>query len=727
MKSIEKLCENIKKSAREIVRDPVAFLREGAALGNILCVVLISLFLAESAVREVLLNASGILVFIVTAFLVFLGCEIATLLIRLLLGIGKTGRIYFYVAFIALTAINLLATGGNDKLIIIVMSLLAALSTDIFGRCVLAVIRRRGKKCLFGYIALSVSLAYLIFYGYICCTDNLGRDRVALYMNRVPNSTEEVRDGFREYLEDGNEEIATLTYGPGEEYDIRTDYVDMSNIVERKGFVEKLMDITRRKSFAETPVSGIVYYPRNTYNCPTLFMVHGAHTADVPSYLGYDYLGKYLASNGYVVVSVDENIINEMSESNDIRAILLLENMKCILAENNLQDSLMFGRIDEDRIALGGHSRGGEMVATAYLFNDLATYPENGNIEFDYHYNISSIVAIAPTVDQYTPSDHSVIIEDVDYLLLHGANDQDVHSMMGEKQYNNVIFSQADEGDRVYTKASVYIYGANHGQFNSQWGRYDMPKGLRAFLNTAHLLSEQEQQLIARAYIRTFLDMSLNGDNTYSDLLMDCSGYRKDLPQTVYITNYKNSHAIEICSFEDLLELNSLDEDGVSIRCEDMAEWKIGSSVYGNGKDEENYVLQSEWKANSNPRITVDFEAVNLDREYIAFRIKDMMGGNKNRTSGVDYSIELTDVLGHSVTIEEPTHIYPKIGIQLYKQDVLSGSYEYKHQFQTVIISRELFGEKADFDFGNVVQMNIVLNGSKRGRVYLDDIFTAER
>ena len=33
-----------------------------------------------------------------------------------------------------------------------------------------------------------------------------------------------------------------------------------------------------------------------------------------------------------------------------------------------------------------GHSRGGEAVATAALFNTLSYYPEDANIRFDYHY-----------------------------------------------------------------------------------------------------------------------------------------------------------------------------------------------------------------------------------------------------------------------------------------------------------------------------------------------------
>ena len=79
--------------------------------------------------------------------------------------------------------------------------------------------------------------------------------------------------------------------------------------------------------FAETPIKGEIYYPEGGSNCPTLIIVHGAHGAETPSYLGYEYLGRYLASNGYVVVSVDENICNDLNVYNDARAIIFLENI----------------------------------------------------------------------------------------------------------------------------------------------------------------------------------------------------------------------------------------------------------------------------------------------------------------------------------------------------------------------------------------------------------------
>jgi hypothetical protein len=66
---------------------------------------------------------------------------------------------------------------------------------------------------------------------------------------------------------------------------------------------------------------------------------------------------------------------------------------------------------------------------------------------------------------------------------------------MGARQFENISF----EGEGDYIKSALYIAGANHGQFNSLWGRYDMQAPISLFLNTAELISEKEQQDILRS------------------------------------------------------------------------------------------------------------------------------------------------------------------------------------------------------------------------------------
>ena len=59
--------------------------------------------------------------------------------------------------------------------------------------------------------------------------------------------------------------------------------------------------------------------------------------------------------------------------------------------------------------------------------------------------------------------------------------------------------------------------------------------------------------------------------------------------------------------------------------------------------------------------------------------------------------------------------------LQYYKQDIFFESYEYKHQFQTVRLTPEMFDEK-DFDFSNITSITITTDGSEEGELYIDDI-----
>ena len=279
---------------------------------------------------------------------------------------------------------------------------------------------------------------------------------------------------------------ASLDYGP--EGAVEAGTVDLTDYMSRDtgNLVGHYVDAYWDYELDEVPLRGRVWYPAEGQSCPVLFLAHGNHGITTPSYQGYDYLGAYLASYGYVVISVDQNACNMLTGENDGRAVLLLEHIGLLLDYSSQRENPLYGKIDPDRIAIAGHSRGGEMAATAYLFNGYDCYPENGAIEFDYHYNIRSIIAIAPTVDQYRPADHSVELEDVNYLLLHGSADRDVTSFQGMAQYENVTFT--GRGD--YLKSALYIAGANHGQFNSLWGAYDQTGSFAPFLNMESLLDQ---------------------------------------------------------------------------------------------------------------------------------------------------------------------------------------------------------------------------------------------
>ncbi|MBO4678832.1 MAG: hypothetical protein J5626_04105 [Lachnospiraceae bacterium] len=654
---------------------------------------------------------------VIMAALLVLAAEVINLALKVLFGAGKRCKSYFVVATFGVTFMNLVGNQLSDVGPAVLMSFLLVLSADIIGRCLWAFKKTHRGKQVFAYVGLGLSVGYVAFYLFFFYSDSFGKSRIDFYNAIDSNRAAQVSE-FDAYLQNGPYKVARLTYGPEAPKDLLTETLDFTvydSVNDRSG-MSKLTDLFLDYDFSKVPVAGIVWFPEGQKNCPVFFMVHGNHDSTEPSYLGYNYLGEYLASNGYVVISVDENIINATGEGNDKRAILLLENMKTILAENKIINSPLYGSMDEDRLVIGGHSRGGEMVATAYLFNGLESYPEDGNIKFDYDFNITSIVAISPVVDQYMPVNLAVEIEDVNYLLIHGANDHDVSSMMGEKQFNNVSFT-GKEND-FYLKSSVYILGANHGQFNSEWGRYDMEETTNNFLNTNFFLDEKDQKLIAKAYIRAFLDTTLRIDDTYASLLKDVSPYESYIPDTVYVTNYSDSDFVSLCSFDNTVNISEYGDTHVD--CTGTSTWTIDTYRRGSGEGEDK-VLSLEWEEESEPAVEVTFPAADVSKGCISFGLADLREDTEDLEEGLWFNVELTDASGRTIGIDNPTFVHHSLAVQLYKQDALFGSYEYKHQLQTVMIKPEMFGN-VSFDFEHVTGLKISFDGKEAGSLYVNNI-----
>ncbi len=118
---------------------------------------------------------------------------------------------------------------------------------------------------------------------------------------------------------------------------------------------------------AHLPLNALVWYPADAAGpLPLVLIVHGNHDAEDYSDPGYAYLGEHLASHGMIAASVDENFLNgdalfdyaglEMP----VRAWMLLRHADLFGGWNAQPGHPLAGRVDLQRIALVGHSRGGE-------------------------------------------------------------------------------------------------------------------------------------------------------------------------------------------------------------------------------------------------------------------------------------------------------------------------------------------------------------------------------
>jgi hypothetical protein len=384
----------------------------------------------------------------------------------------------------------------------------------------------------------------------------------------------------------GPNSVLTTVYGNGSdirrpEYGksvaIKTNTVDASLFFKDfKGWKEKLRRRYWGFGMDKLPLNARVWYPEGNGPFPLVLIVHGNHNMADFSDPGYEYLGQLLASRGFILASIDENFINGWivapEKEQAVRGWMLLEHLKLWHQWNDAPGNIFYHRVDLNNVALMGHSRGGEAVSTAALFNTLDYDPEDANIRFDYHYPIKSLVAIAPVEGQYKPAGESRTIKDVNYFTFQGANDADVSSFMGSRQWEHVAYSNGGN----FFKAELYIYGANHGQFNTRWGRSDVGHELGWFLNQKPLLDPADQRRIAEVYISAFLETTLHARQEYLPMFRDYRAAREWLPKTYYMSRYQDPSFQPVASFSEDPDLTSTTIAGGKISASNLSIWKEG-------------------------------------------------------------------------------------------------------------------------------------------------------
>lgn len=272
-----------------------------------------------------------------------------------------------------------------------------------------------------------------------------------------------------------------------------------------------------------------MWYPDGEGPFPIVLMVHGNHQAEDFSDPGYEYLGRLFASRGTIAVSVDENFLNGtasdllrfpdggMSEENDARGWLLLEHLRQWREWNRTPGNPFERHVDLERVALVGHSRGGEAVAVAGAFNRLPFYPDDARVAFDYGFGIRGVAAIAPVDGQYKPAGAPTRLSNLSYFVLHGSHDGDMQSFHGERVFERVRFTDGAE----HFKAGLYVHRANHGQFNTTWGRGNSGGLGNRFLNLRPLLPKEDQERVARVFLSTFVEATVRSEVGYRALFRD--------------------------------------------------------------------------------------------------------------------------------------------------------------------------------------------------------------
>lgn len=360
---------------------------------------------------------------------------------------------------------------------------------------------------------------------------------------------------------------------------------------------------------------------------------------------GYEYLGRDLARQGYIVASIDENFLNYnwdgdyALEGSTLRGWLILKHLEQWRAWEKDAGNLFYHKVDMNNIALVGHSRGGLATNMAYVINRQKKYIDDAGADLDFGFSIKGLVSISPL----GYNDMRPKIENVNYLLLVGAHDQDIYYADGIRDYNRVSFADS----AFHFKSFLYVYRANHGQFNTLWGRKDRIFPNSAFLNTAPIMEGDAQRKIAMTYISAFLNVTLKGNANGMPMLKD---YRTAipglLPRDYYISQYDDSSLKHIADYNEDMDVTTASVPGIHISCQGIKSWKEVElklrDIYSTPQNRSAVLLAWDKSASHghNPSYTLTIDSAATD-DFAINRNSALFFSIGKETDMTDFSIEL--------------------------------------------------------------------------------------
>lgn len=361
------------------------------------------------------------------------------------------------------------------------------------------------------------------------------------------------------------------------------------------------------------PLQAKVWLPLAAQPLPLVLLVHGNSAP------GFDYLGELLASRGHFVVQVDQTYLNGLWGENGARGWILLEHIKLLQKWNAEQGHAFYNKLDLENIALIGMSRGGEAVALAASFNQWKTLPDSAE-STGFGFNIKSVVALAPMDGQYQHADGRNILKNVNYLVLQGGHDADVYQFLGSQQWHRTHF----DADKDFLKQSIYIYRANHINFNQDmsddyhWG------SSKDFYSK--LLTPKQQEKLTKVYVSAFLEATLANKKAYRKIFRQPVTNEFGLPDDIYISRHMTSDFKTIEDFEGDAEKENTVK-ALSDKTLEELPISIDSERLRNGTKTSNNVLKVHLKKQVETRLSIKFTGAELlqqnrkEKPYLSFSL----------------------------------------------------------------------------------------------------------
>ena len=615
------------------------------------------------------------------------------------------------------------------------------------------IIKKKNRKTGGILLVLSVVLVVFGFYGFNALDGDPYLEELSSEDGTSVTTLGEL--GIADPSKKGNFEIDVFTYGSGTdkkrpEYAdgvrLKTPTVDASLLLpEWKGKKKKWREKYWGFGVDSFPLNARVYMPKGEGPFPMVMMVHGNHSMLDYSDGGYAYLGELLASRGIIGISVDENFINGhwsgdfMGKEMPTRGWLLLKHLEQWRNWDQDKGSGLANRADLNNVILVGHSRGGEAVSIAAAFNKLDRLPDNGNEKFDFGFGIKGIITIAPTDYRY---DREISLRDINYLSIQGASDSDETSFWGMRPYHRLQFSDDFDG----FKTGLYMNHANHGQFNSSWGRSDFGAPMKWLLNLEPLVTGEEQRQVAKVYVSAFAETVFNGSKRYRPMFQNVELANDWLPKETYRSQYSDVNKQVLVDFEGDLDLTSA-SDSISLAAKNFKVWRETELTARDGGSQQNNTLVLGWRYGkgvdedsipvfsiSLPGALKNFSASDTLALSLAMGdISELDLKNKDEKTdspkfGFNFSVMLKDSIGNtaSVSLSDYNTLPGIIRTKFTKFDFLDKDMIGKtseDQLKSCYLPMSSFlKQNAGLNLGKIRSIHLVFDQDTLGVVILDDI-----
>ncbi len=301
-------------------------------------------------------------------------------------------------------------------------------------------------------------------------------------------------------------------------------------------------DLSGRIRYPSTQPGGVNAAAAAGGPFPLVVIAHGNHRrfADAvggdPSdenYRGYTYLQNRLATHGFITVSIDLDDFTDLLPGILSRAWLILCTIERMEAVNAAAGPLQ-NQIDMTRIALIGHSRGGDAVIQAVRLNAAGLVPGVGPGAATGGFQIRAVWGIASTrfFDGAVNWDRTAPIQGVvpasvltaqPFFGMWGDADGDVTgediTIAAGVTTKAMHVEGSYDGSTAQPKQFAWIEGANHNFWNSSWfgGAFGDDGLVFGTSCVATRITSAEQQDLALAYGVAFLRAYVRNEAAYAD------------------------------------------------------------------------------------------------------------------------------------------------------------------------------------------------------------------